>query len=107
MGLAGARNSAVSGLQAQSSGIAISADNIANAATVGFKAIKGAFSTLVTDSGTSLGYSSGGVNIQSKALVEAQGLIEATGRVTDIAISGNGFFAVQDGDGQLLLSWCV
>jgi flagellar hook-basal body protein len=104
MGLSGARNSAVTGLQAQSTNISISADNIANASTPGYKAIKGQFSTLVTSSGASSGYSSGGVSIKAQTLVEQQGLINSTGRVTDLAISGTGFFAVQDTSGSLLLS---
>lgn len=104
MGLAGARNSAVTGLQAQSTQISITADNIANAATVGYKSITGAFSTLVTSSGSSTGFSSGGVSIAAKTLVESQGLIESTGRVTDLALSGQGFFAVQDDSANLLLS---
>lgn len=104
MGLAGARNSAVTGLQAQSTGISIAADNIANASTPGYKAIKSTFSTLVTNSGSSTGFSSGGVEVTAKNLIETQGLIEATGRVTDLAISGNGFFPVQDESGNLLLT---
>lgn len=104
MGLAGARNSAVTGLQAQSTSISISADNIANASTPGYKAIIGQFSTLVTNSDTSTGFSSGGVSVSAKSLIEKQGLVEATGRVTDLAISGSGFFAVQDESGTLLLT---
>lgn len=104
MGLAGARNSAVTGLQAQSTSISISADNIANANTTGFKAVDAKFSTLVTDSGTSTGFSSGGVSITNQRLIEEQGLIESTGRVSDLAVSGNGFFAVQDEGGSLLLT---
>jgi flagellar hook-basal body protein len=104
MGLAGARNSAVTGLQAQSASIAISADNIANAATPGYKSTTGLFSTLVTGTNQSAGYSSGGVSIKSKTIVETQGLVQATGRATDLAISGNGFFSVQDEAGSILLT---
>lgn len=104
MGLAGARNSAVTGLQSQSTNIAITSDNIANASTVGYKSVKGAFSTLITGSGQANSYSSGGVSISPQTLVEQQGLIESTGRVTDVAISGAGFFAVQDDAGTLLLT---
>ncbi|MDB2415121.1 flagellar hook-basal body complex protein [Rickettsiales bacterium] len=104
MGLAGARNSAVTGLQSQSSAISISSDNIANASTPGYKAVNGKFSTLVTTSGVSTGYSSGGVSLTAKKLVDEQGLIESTGRVTDIAISGNGFIAVQDSGGSLVMT---
>ncbi len=104
MGLAGARNAAVTGLQAQSTGISISADNIANAGTTGYKAVRGLFSTLVTNTAGSASYSSGGVSVTAKPLIEKQGLIQSTGRATDLAISGNGFFAVQDSGGTTLLT---
>lgn len=104
MGLAGARNSAVTGLQAQSTNIAITSDNIANASTIGFKAVKGSFSTLVTNAGASNIFSSGGVSVTPQNLIDSQGLIESTGRVTDVAVSGAGFFAVQDTSGSLLLT---
>lgn len=104
MGLAGARNSAVTGLQAQSTNISITADNISNASTQGYKAIVGQFSTLVTNSGSSLGFSSGGVSVTAKDLIDEQGLIEATGRDTDLALSGDGFFSVEDADGTILLT---
>ena len=54
MGLAGASNSAVTGLQAQSTYIAMASDNIANASTIGYKSVKGVFSTLIT---TKISYS--------------------------------------------------
>jgi flagellar hook-basal body protein len=104
MGLASARNSAVTALNTQSTNISISADNIANADTPGFKSVVASASTLVTDSGASTGFSSGGVTNQSKRLVEKQGLIESTGRVSDLAVSGNGFFAIRDESGTVLLS---
>ncbi|MET0155572.1 MAG: flagellar hook-basal body complex protein [Rickettsiales bacterium] len=107
MGLAGARNSAVTGLQAQSASISIAADNIANASTPGYKATTGLFSTLVTNSGTGsggVGYSSGGVTLSPKTLVDKQGLLETTGRATDLAISGKGFFSVQDDAGNVFLT---
>lgn len=104
MGLAGARNSAVTGLQAQSTNIAITSDNIANSSTIGYKAVKGAFETLVTSTGDATAYSSGGVSITPQTLIEEQGLIESTGRVTDLAISGSGFFAVYDSADTLLLT---
>ena len=104
MGLAGARNTAVTGLQSQSESISISADNIANASTTGYKALKAQFSSLVTNSSNSTSYSSGGVNVIAKNLIESQGLIESTGRVTDLAIEGTGFFAVRDDSETLFLT---
>ena len=104
MGLASALNSAVTGLDTQSTNISIAADNVSNANTTGFKAVISSSSTLVTDAGASTGFSSGGVSTKNKRLIEEQGLIESTGRVSDLAISGNGFFAVMDEGGSLLLT---
>lgn len=100
MGLASARTQAVQGLQAQSNALGDASKNIANSATVGYKASRVNFSTLVT--GSSGG--SGGVNSVTQQQVDKQGLIESTGRATDLAISGGGFFAVQDTDGSLKLT---
>jgi len=104
MGLAGAVNSAVTGLQAQSTNIAITSDNIANASTNGYKNVQGVFSTLVTTSEGSTSFSSGGVSITPQTLVDQQGLIQSTNSGTDLAISGKGFFSVEDSAGNLLLT---
>lgn len=96
MGLAGSLNTSVTGLRAQSDATGVISDNIANANTTGYKSVKSSFSSLVTDTGTASGYSSGGVNMRARFLIDEQGLIESTGRVTDLAVSGSGFFAVQD-----------
>jgi flagellar hook protein FlgE len=104
MGLAGAVNSAVTGLQSQSTNIAISSDNIANASTIGYKSVQGVFSTLVTTPEGSTSFSSGGVSITPQTLVDQQGLIQPTNSGTDLAISGKGFFSVQDTSGNLLLT---
>ncbi len=98
MGLQGALVSSITGIQANSTAISNSAVNIANASTAGYKASTTIFSTLVTDSG------GGGVSARSKILVESQGLIESTGRDTDLSINGNGFFGVQDNGGSTLLT---
>lgn len=100
MGLATARTQAVQGLQAQSAALGDASKNIANSSTIGYKASRVNFSTLVTDSQGS----TGGVNAQTQQLVDRQGLIENTGRATDLSISGNGFFAVQDPEGELKLT---
>jgi flagellar hook protein FlgE len=103
MGLNGAMSSGVSGLNAQSTSLSISGDNIANSTTVGFKSGQAVFSTLVTTSGPTTTYSSGGVNARNRQLISKQGLIQATGEASDLAISGNGFFVVNskpEGDGD-------
>lgn len=103
MSLYGALFSGVSGLNAQGSSIAALGDNISNINTVGYKSVSTAFSTLVTDSDTSTNYSSGGVSSKARKLVDQQGLLQGTGVVTDLAVSGNGFFVVNskpDGQGD-------
>jgi flagellar hook protein FlgE len=78
MGLAGAVNSAVTGLQSQSTNIAITSDNIANSSTNGYKTVDGVFSTLVTTTEGSTLCSRGGVSITPKTLISQQGLIQST-----------------------------
>lgn len=105
MGIFGALFAGVSGLDAQSNKIGQISNNIANVNTVGFKEETAAFNTLVVPSGTTT-FSPGGVISSNNQLVSKQGLIQATASGTDLAISGNGFFAVntsaKPGAGQLL-----
>ena len=97
MSLYGALYSSVSGINAQSTAIGIISDNISNVNTVGYKAGSHYFSTLVTNSGSTVAYSPGGVKAQNRQLISQQGLIQSTNSPLDIAVSGNGFFVVQDG----------
>lgn len=101
MSLNGAMNSAVSALQAQSQALALISDNLANSGTTGYKASTTSFSELVTQQATGNSYSSGGVIASTRQNVDYQGLIQATSTATDMAIDGNGMFAVSEGvDGQ-------
>jgi flagellar hook protein FlgE len=105
MSLFGALFSAVAGLTAQANKIGAISDNISNASTIGYKGVEGSFQTLVTSSGGGSAYSSGGVLGVVKQLIDQQGLLQATSSATDIAISGGGFFVVNqnsDGTGQVL-----
>jgi flagellar hook protein FlgE len=105
MSLYGALFSAVSGLRAQSTKIAVISDNISNVNTIGYKAGLALFQTLVTNSGGSTSYSPGGVLGGNRQLISQQGLVQSTNSPTDIAISGNGFFVVNqtsDSSGQVL-----
>jgi flagellar hook protein FlgE len=72
------------------------ADNIANVNTVGFKAVRPRFSTLVTAQASADLHSSGGVQSKVEREIDAQGLLTASAVSTDIAISGSGFFTVND-----------
>jgi len=72
------------------------ADNIANVNTVGFKAGSVPFQTLVTKQTSLTTYSAGGVQSRPRANIDVQGLLMSTSISTDIAISGNGFFVVNE-----------
>jgi flagellar hook protein FlgE len=88
--------SGVTGLFSQSQALGMIADNIANVNTVGFKAVRPRFSTLVTAQASADLHSSGGVQSKVEREIDAQGLLTASAVSTDIAISGSGFFTVND-----------
>jgi len=93
MSLYGAMFSGVSGLNAQSQALGMISDNISNVNTVGYKTKEAAFSALVTRSTPNF-HSPGGVRSTPVASVDRQGLLQASSSVTDLAISGQGFFIV-------------
>jgi len=107
MGLFGALYTGVSGLNVQSNKIGVISNNVANVNTVGYKESNVAFETLVVPSGTTT-FSPGGVISDNQQLVGKQGLIQGTSSATDLAISGNGLFAVNTSstpaNGQVLFS---
>ncbi len=96
MSLFGALTSGVSGLVAQSSAMAAIADNITNVNTIGYKKTGVEFQTLVTKQTSSSAYSPGGVQSRPRASTDVQGLLQATTSQTDLAISGEGFFVVNE-----------
>ena len=96
MSLFGAMNSGVSGLASQSSAMAAISDNITNVNTVGFKSTKVDFQTLVTKQASNSLYSSGGVQSRPRTGIDVQGLLQASSSTTDLAISGDGFFLVNE-----------
>lgn len=105
MSIYGALFAGVGGLKAQGTKIGIISDNIANVNTVGYKATKAAFETLVVNTGSNVSYAPGGVIANNVQLVDKQGILTATDAPTDIAMSGSGFFAVNaqpDGVGEPL-----
>jgi flagellar hook protein FlgE len=86
----------VSGLVANSSALAAISDNIANVNTVGYKRNQVNFANVVTSQAVKGKYSAGGVQGVTRQFVSQQGLIQASGQATDLAISGDGFFVVAD-----------
>ena len=105
MSIFGAMQSGISALASQSSSMGAISDNIANVNTVGYKSNSVAFSTLVTKQSSSSLYSPGGVQSKPKQSISAQGLLSATSNSTDDAISGSGYFVVNQsanpGEGDL------
>ena len=94
MSLFGAMQSGISGMAAQSNAMGAISDNISNVNTVGYKGTSVAFQTLVTKQTSSNFYSPGGVQPVSKQGIDVQGLLSSTSSSTAIAISGNGYFVV-------------
>jgi len=96
MSIFGGLRSAVTGLASQAQALGMIADNIANVSTVGYKRTSAQFSTLVTVSSTQSSHSPGGVSSNVLRSIDQQGLLEASTSTTDVAISGDGFFVVND-----------
>jgi len=88
MSITSALQIGVSGLQANSSRVQNISSNIANANTVGYRRT---FSEFVTQN---TGSTQAGVLTDVRADVSANGSIMATGRSTDLAVQGDGFFVV-------------
>src|SRR5215469_11142823 len=100
MSILGALYSAVSGLTASSNALGIISDNISNSNTVGYKETDTNFSTLVTQaSGSTTLYSPGGVTSAPFYNIDQQGVMQATNSPTDLALSGHGFFVVNQSPG--------
>jgi flagellar hook protein FlgE len=103
MAIFGALGTARSGLVATGAALSVIGNNIANVNTVGFKGSRTDFSDLLSaqGGGGSAGKIGLGTRIGRVSASFTQGNIESTGRPTDLAIEGNGFFVVATGDGNL------
>jgi len=100
---------ASAGMKAQQNNIDTISNNIANISTTAFKrsrantkeAVYSALSDPSDDASAvnlQLGH---GVLLAGQSKVFEEGIIEETGRNLDLAIKGDGFFAVQTGDGSI------
>ena len=114
--------SAVSGLRAHQTMMDVTGNNVANVNTTGFKASRTTFQETLTqlerggtagDAGANdpagLGEAAGGQNpmqmglgsqVAATDMVYTQGASQNTGRATDVAIQGDGFFVVDAGGQQ-------
>ena len=106
--------SAVSGLRSHQTMMDVTGNNIANVNTTGYKASRTTFQETLTQlvrGGTAgvAGEQGGqnpmqvglGTQIAATDMVFTQGASQATGRPTDVAIQGDGFFVVQAGDEEV------
>lgn len=103
MSLGNALNSSVTGLDATSRAISVVGDNIANVNTPGFKERRAEFGDVLGQSlSTGGGFSQTGAGVKTTRIstIFSQGTFESTGRPTDLAIEGRGFFVVDDTQGS-------
>jgi flagellar basal-body rod protein FlgG len=103
---------AATGMAAQEAQLDTISNNLANVSTVGYKKVRADFEDLLyqtlrapgsptsatTTSPTGLQVGSG-ARIVANTRLHTQGTLQQTGNPLDVAIEGNGFFAVQQPDG--------
>ena len=95
MSILGSMYSGISGLNANSSAMAVVGNNISNINTTAFKGNRAEFADILCGS-LSRGKFTGGTKIDSVRTLFTQGGFQSTGIVTDMAIEGDGFFMVKD-----------
>lgn len=96
---------ALSGLNAASADLSTTGNNIANANTTGFKESRAQFADVFPTQGQGLGGSQIGSGVRVSGIAQQfdQGNIDFTDNSLDLAISGSGFFTLDDG-GTLVYS---
>ncbi len=105
--------SAISGLRAHQNWMDVIGNNIANVNTTGFKVGRVRFQDILNQTmrgasnpteglgGTNPMQIGLGVAISGIDTIHTQGALQATGRLSDLAIQGEGFFVMSDGTQQL------
>ncbi len=93
---------AISGLNAASNDLNVTANNIANANTTGFKQSRAEFADVyaVGNLGSSANAIGAGVTTSRVSQEFTQGTIQFTEKSLDLAINGQGFFILDDGGTQ-------
>ncbi len=96
---------ALSGLNAASTDLRVIGNNVANASTTGFKQSRSEFSDIYATSnlGTASDAVGSGVKVANVAQQFSQGNTEFTNNALDLAISGQGFFRLDD-NGTIMYS---
>lgn len=91
---------AVSGMSANGTSLSVTADNISNVNTVGFKRSTTSFGDVLSQTISGSMQVGRGVLISDITPLFTQGSLETTENVLDLAIDGEGFFIVTDGSTQ-------
>ena len=106
-------STAITGLKAYQTDLGVIGNNIANANTTGYKASRAQFSELLvqtlegatppsdTGGGIDPMQIGAGVIVGGILNIQTQGAIEPTGRSSDIAVQGEGFFVLSNGENQV------
>ncbi|NKF21754.1 flagellar hook protein FlgE [Solimonas marina] len=96
---------ALSGLNAASSDLNVTANNIANVNTTGFKSSRAEFADMFPISAYGLASTATGIGTRTARVAQqmSQGNINTTGNTLDLAISGEGFFTLSN-NGSLAYS---
>ena len=96
-------NTSLSGINAANANLNVTANNIANVNTTGFKESRAEFADLFSNSayGLSRNAIGSGVKLSNVAQQFSQGNIDPTGRSLDMAIDGEGFFTLNKNGMQL------
>ncbi len=99
MGISQALYTGVTGLAVNSDGMAVIANNIANANAKGFKRDRAEFEDLLSvdlNSANGPAQIGRGSRLRDVKTIFSQGSLKVTDSLTDLAIQGNGFFVVQN-----------
>ncbi len=93
---------ALSGLKASTTELKVTGNNIANAATTGFKQSRAEFVDVYAAAYGSISAVTNGSGVRTDNIRQmfSQGNIEYTDNSTDLAITGQGFFVVEDDKGR-------
>jgi flagellar hook protein FlgE len=84
-----------SGLTAHGEAIGVVGDNIANASTIGYRGSRATFADVLGGSALSTQRLGSGVRMTGPVTQFSQGSLQQTGNSLDLAIRGNGFFALR------------
>ncbi len=103
MSIGGLMRTSVSGMNAQATRLSAVSENIANANTNGYKQTTTEFTSQMLANGKGQ-YNSGAVEANVRTLISEQGGLSYTAnsvnsKKLDLAISGQGFLVVDDGNG--------